>query len=80
MDAGDVVLSLDGVPQKLAPASGVTSTAILHSLPAGIIEKLLEEGFSAPVFLAANLDGGAEWNAKYMVENADRIFYLNYLN
>lgn len=79
MDAGDVVLSLDGVPQKFAPASGVTSTAILHSLPAGII-KLLEEGFSAPVFLAANLDGGAEWNAKYMAENADRIFYLNHLN
>ena len=24
-----------------------------------------------------NLDGGAEWNAKYMAENADRIFYLN---
>ena len=41
------------------------------------IIKLLEEGFSAPVFLAANLDGGAEWNAKYMAENADRIFYLN---
>lgn len=77
VDAGDVVLSLDGVPQKFTLASGVTSTAILHSLPAGIIEKLLEEGFSAPVFLAANLDGGAEWNAKYMAENADRIFYLN---
>ena len=76
VDAGDVVLSLDGVPQKFTPASGVTSTAILHSLSAGII-KLLEEGFSAPVFLAANLDGGAEWNAKYMAENADRIFYLN---
>lgn len=41
------------------------------------IVKLLEEDFSAPVFLAANLDGGAEWNAKYMAENADRIFYLN---
>ncbi|WP_423892200.1 sugar isomerase domain-containing protein [Corynebacterium argentoratense] len=77
VDAGDVVLSLDGVPQKFTPASGVTSIAILHSLPAGIIEKLLEKGLSAPVFLAANLDGGAEWNAKYLAENADRIFYLN---
>ena len=65
------------VAQKFTPASGVTSTAILHSLPAGIIEKLLEKGLSAPVFLAANLVSGAEWNAKYMAENADRIFYLN---
>lgn len=77
VDAGDAVLSLDGVPQKFTPASGVTSTAILHSLSAGIIEKLIERGETPPVFLAANLDGGAEWNAKHMEENKDRIFYLN---
>lgn len=77
VDAGDAVLSLEGVPQKFTPASGVTSTAILHSLSAGIIEKLIEKGHSAPVFLAANLDGGAAWNAQHMAENADRIFYLN---
>ncbi|APT85604.1 sugar isomerase domain-containing protein [Corynebacterium aquilae] len=77
VDAGDAVLTLEGVPQKFTPASGVTSTAILHSLSAAIIENLLELGISAPVFLAANLDGGAEWNAKHMAENKDRIFYLN---
>ncbi|KAA8721272.1 sugar isomerase domain-containing protein [Corynebacterium spheniscorum] len=77
VDPGDAVLSLEGIPQKFTPASGVTSTAILHSLSAAIIEKLLDKGFSAPVFLAANLDGGAEWNAKHMAENADRIFYMN---
>ncbi len=77
VDAGDAVLSLEGVPQKFTPASGVTSTAILHSLSAGIIEKLIERGETPPVFLAANLDGGAEWNAKHMEENKDRIFYLN---
>lgn len=77
VDAGDAVLNLDGVPQKFTPASGVTSTAILHSLSAAIIENLIERGIEAPVFLAANLDGGAEWNAKHMAENRDRIFYLN---
>ncbi|WP_151550339.1 MULTISPECIES: sugar isomerase domain-containing protein [Corynebacterium] len=77
VDAGDAVLSLEGVPQKFTPASGVTSTAILHSLSAAIIEHLIERGIEAPVFLAANLDGGAEWNAKHMEENRDRIFYLN---
>lgn len=77
VDPGDAVLSLEGIPQKFTPASGVTSTAMLHSMSAAIIEKLLEKGFSAPVFLAANLDGGAEWNKKHMAENADRIFYLN---
>ncbi|MFW0179832.1 sugar isomerase domain-containing protein [Rothia sp. P7208] len=77
VDAGDAVLSLEGVPQKFTPASGVTSTAILHSLSAGIIENLVAQGISAPVFLAANLDGGADWNAQHMAENKDKIFYLN---
>lgn len=77
VDPGDAVLELDGVPQKFTPASGITSTAIMHALSAGIIENLIALGASAPVFLAANLDGGAEWNAKHMAENKDRIFYLN---
>ncbi|MDO4910148.1 MAG: SIS domain-containing protein [Corynebacterium sp.] len=76
VDAGDAVLILEGVPQKFTPASGVTSTAILHSLSAAIIEKLIENGQEAPVFLAANLDGGAEWNAHHMAKNSDRIFYM----
>lgn len=77
VDAGDAVLELEGVPQKFTPASGVTSTAILHSLSASIIEHLVERGEEPPVFLAANLDGGAEWNAEHMERNKDRIFYLN---
>lgn len=77
VDPGDAVLSLDGIPQKFTPASGITSTAILHSLSAGIIEKLNAAGEEVPVFLAANLDGGAEWNATHMAANKDRIFYMN---
>ncbi|MDN6281721.1 MAG: SIS domain-containing protein [Corynebacterium sp.] len=77
VDAGDAVLELDGVPQKFTPASGVTSTAILQSLSASIIEHLVQRGEQPPVFLAANLDGGAEWNAEHMERNRDRIFYLN---
>ncbi|WP_145941868.1 sugar isomerase domain-containing protein [Corynebacterium glyciniphilum] len=77
VDAGDAVLELDGVPQKFTPASGVTSTAILQSLSASIIEHLVERGEQPPVFLAANLDGGAEWNADHMARSKDRIFYLN---
>lgn len=77
VDAGDAVLSLPEIPQKFTPASGVTSTAILHSLSAAIIQELGSRGEEVPVFLAANLDGGAEWNEKHMAANADRIFYLN---
>lgn len=76
VDPGDAVLSREGLPQKFTSASGVTSTAILHSLSAAIIDELAGRGIEPPVFLAANLDGGKEWNARHMAANADRIFYL----
>lgn len=76
VDAGDAVLSHESVPQKFCPLSGVTSTAVLHALVAEIIGNLADRGIVPPVFLAANLDGGKEWNAEHLAKNADRIFYL----
>lgn len=73
---GDAVLAAEGVPQNFAPASGVTSIAVLHSLVATSIEKLLAAGYEPPVFLAANVDGGKEWNERLMAQNRDRIHYL----
>jgi len=76
VDAGDAVLELEGVPRKFTPASGITTTALMHLLSAATIEALVARGLTPPVFLAANLDGGKEWNARLLAENADRIFYL----
>lgn len=73
---GDAVLAAEGIPQKFCPASGVTSTALLHALVGATIEALLERGVIPPVFLAANVDGGEEYNKRLLRENRDRIFYL----
>jgi uncharacterized phosphosugar-binding protein len=75
-DVGDAVLEHDGVPQRFSPASGVTSTAILHAVVSGAIEKVVAAGVEPPVFLAANVDGGAEYNARLTAEHRDRIFFL----
>ncbi|OUZ11966.1 SIS domain-containing protein [Aeromicrobium sp. PE09-221] len=74
--AGDAVLSLPGVPQRFCALSGVTSTALLHALVAETIADLVDHDVEPPVFLAANVDGGKEWNAEHLAANADRIFYL----
>jgi len=73
---GDAVLTDHRIPQKFNPVSGVTSTAILQSLVASTIEELLSRGITPPVFLAANVDGGAEYNARLLEEYGERIFYL----
>lgn len=76
VDKGDAVLSAVGVPQKFCPASGVTSIAILQALIGATIQELLHRGITPPVILAANVDGGAEYNARLFEQYKDHIFYL----
>lgn len=73
---GDAVLSSEKVPQKFNPVSGVTSTAILQALVAATIEELINRGVVPPVFLAANVDGGKEYNARLLEQYRDHIFYI----
>jgi uncharacterized phosphosugar-binding protein len=76
VDKGDAVLEHKGVPQRFCPASGVTSTALLQALMAASIEELVRRGIDPPVFLAANVDGGEEYNTRLLAEHRDRIHYL----
>lgn len=73
---GDAVLEAQEVPQKFSPVSGVTSIALLQTLIAATIEQLLSRGIVPPIFLAANVDGGAEYNARLLKQYHDRIFYI----
>jgi uncharacterized phosphosugar-binding protein len=73
---GDALLESDKMPQKFSPASGVTSNALLHALISATIEECLARGVTPPILLAANVDGGAEYNQKLWDEYGDRIFYL----
>lgn len=73
---GDAVLESKDVPQRFTPVSGVTSNALLHALVAATIEDLLSRGIVPPIFLAANVDGGAEYNARLLAQYRDRIFFI----
>jgi uncharacterized phosphosugar-binding protein len=74
---GDAVLTDDAVPQPFGPASGVAATAILHALMAAVIDGMLARGITPPVFLSANIDGGAERNEALLDEHRENIFYLD---
>ena len=76
IDPGDAVLEAEGVPQKFCPVSGAINPAILQAVIAATIELLLKRGITPPVFLAANVEGGDEYNKKLLEEYKDRIFYL----
>jgi len=76
VEKGDAVLSAEGVPTRFTPASGITSIAVLQSLTTATIEELLSRGFTPPIFIAANVDGGAEHNQRMLEKFRDRIFYI----
>jgi uncharacterized phosphosugar-binding protein len=73
---GDAVLESAQVPQRFNPVSGVTSTALLQALIAATIEQLIRRGITPPVFLAANVDGGADYNARLLKQYREHIFFI----
>jgi uncharacterized phosphosugar-binding protein len=76
IDPGDAVLEAEGVPQKFCPVSGAINPAILQAVIAATVELLLKRGITPPVFLAANVEGGDEYDKKLLEEYKDRIFYF----
>jgi len=73
---GDALVEAEGFPVKFTPASGVASIAILQTLMTMVIEEMLERGEEPPVLISANVDGGAEHNARLWEKYKDRIFYV----
>ncbi|MET7301409.1 SIS domain-containing protein [Embleya sp. NPDC005575] len=73
---GDAALEADGVPQRIGPTSGVVCSAVLQTLMVNVIGHLVSRGIEPPVFMSANVEGGAAWNERLLAEHADRIFYL----
>ncbi|MDI2132827.1 SIS domain-containing protein [Yinghuangia seranimata] len=73
---GDAALDVDGVPQKVGPTSGVVCSAVMQTLMVSVIGRMVELGVEPPVFMSANIAGGAEWNERLLERNADRVFYL----
>ncbi|MBS5064055.1 MAG: SIS domain-containing protein [Hungatella hathewayi] len=75
-DLGDSCIDMEQVEQKVAPTSSVLGTFIANLLILQLSELMLNEGMKPPVYQSANIDGGAEYNAKLMETYKDRIFYL----
>jgi uncharacterized phosphosugar-binding protein len=73
---GDAIVEVPGLDQRTGPTSDVVGAAILHSVIAQVIENLIAEGLTPPVFVSANLDGGDAHNERILTEYRDRIHYL----
>ena len=73
---GDAVVEIEGVPNKVGPTSAVVGCAILQALIVRVVEIMAEKGLEPPVWLASNVPGGDEANAKYINKYKARIRHL----
>jgi len=76
---GDAILKTDGLEVPFCPTSGVIDTALLQTVMAEVIERLVKAGANPPVYIAGNLDGYGEYRAKFEENcnhNKYRIFYI----
>ena len=69
--AGDALISLEGLPAKVAPGSTVLGALILNCIVAQVAQNLLDRGVKPPVWISGNLEGGQDYN-KRIVEPVER--------
>jgi uncharacterized phosphosugar-binding protein len=72
---GDGELTTPGAETPFGSVSTIVTSALMQAVVASAVGKLTARGITPPLFRSGNVDGGTEWNAKVMADNADRIFY-----
>ncbi|MDR2007862.1 MAG: SIS domain-containing protein [Alphaproteobacteria bacterium] len=75
-DIGDATVSINGLPQKVAPTSTVIGAAIVNCIVVEVANILHSKGIEPPIFFSANLDGTAEANELLFKKYAGQIKYM----
>ena len=73
---GDALAEIPGMEQRVAPSSTVSGAALLNTVVALAVGMIFEENGDPPVFMSANLDGGDEYNQRWLEHYRGRLTYL----
>lgn len=71
--AGDAVLKLEGLEQRVAPVSTIICAFILQAVVARAVEILLSHGIKPEVWMSSNIPGGDEANRRYLEKYFDVV-------
>jgi uncharacterized phosphosugar-binding protein len=73
---GDAVVAFEGLDQRSGATSTVVGAALMNAAICEVVQILLDEQVSPPVFQSANLDGSDQHNQDLMDRYAGRLLYL----
>ncbi len=71
---GDSSVEIEGMPAKIGPTSSIAAALLLNSTIIEAVEIMISRGYTPPVYLSANIDGGPEHNKKLVGKYAERLF------
>jgi len=73
---GDGTIQMGDLPQKVGPISTIINAALLHTIIMQACEIMLKKDIAPPIWMSANLEGGDEFNLKYLSRYKIRIKHL----
>ncbi len=73
---GDALFSVEGVDEKICPASSVVGFAVIQSLVTETVCLLAEQNIVPPVWVSSNLDRGDDINRAYIHSMKSRVSCL----
>jgi uncharacterized phosphosugar-binding protein len=73
---GDASVEIPGLPVKVGGTSSISAALMENVMMLEAIEIMVEKGFTPPIFMSANVDGGPEFNEKLTVKYFDRLYHV----
>lgn len=73
---GDAAVCVEGLAEPMGPTSTAVGASLIHAIVIEVVERLLADGITPPVFMSANLDGGDAHNRKIFDEYKNNILYM----
>ncbi|MBU5436846.1 SIS domain-containing protein [Tissierella sp. MSJ-40] len=71
---GDAAVSLSGMPNRICGTSSITAAILLNASVLEAVEIMLSKGYTPPVYMSENVDGGPDYNKRLVEEYADRLY------
>lgn len=71
---GDSAIQLPGMPVKVCATSSIAASVLLNCTVLEAIEMMLKKGYTPPVYMSDNVDGGPEFNQNLRMKYADRLY------
>jgi len=72
---GDAAVQIEGLKMKVGGTSSISADLLLNQTVVFAIEEMLSKGFTPPVLMSANVDGGPEFDEKLMEKYKESFVY-----